>query len=38
MKVDHVDVMLCHDIEFVDMNQIIDETLPPCARRSSRGR
>src|SRR5438270_5723136 len=24
MKVDHLDIMLCHDIEFVDMNQIVD--------------
>src|SRR5947209_1914582 len=28
MKVDHLDIMLCHDIEFVNMQQIIDETLP----------
>jgi aryl-alcohol dehydrogenase-like predicted oxidoreductase len=28
MHVDHLDVILCHDIEFVDMNQIIQETLP----------
>src|SRR5437660_11904574 len=28
MKVDHVDIMLCHDIEFVDMRQIVEETLP----------
>src|SRR6187200_996189 len=25
MKTDHLDVILCHDIEFVDMNEIIDE-------------
>lgn len=28
MKVDHIDLMVCHDIEFVDMQQVIDETLP----------
>ena len=28
MKVEHLDVVLCHDIEFVDMRQIVDETLP----------
>ena len=28
MGVDHLDIMLCHDIEFVDMSQIVDETLP----------
>jgi len=25
---DHVDIILCHDIEFVPMQQIVDETLP----------
>src|SRR5437016_11006201 len=25
---DHLDIILCHDIEFVDMRQIVDETLP----------
>ena len=28
MKVDHLDIVLCHDIEFVPMQQIVDETLP----------
>src|SRR5271154_7526208 len=28
LGVDHLDIMLCHDIEFVDMSQIINETLP----------
>src|SRR5260370_2797095 len=28
MGVDHLDVILCHDIEFVDMAQIVQETLP----------
>src|SRR3954449_12351547 len=27
MGVEYLDIMLCHDIEFVDMRQIIDETL-----------
>jgi L-galactose dehydrogenase len=25
---DHLDIVLCHDIEFVPMEQIVDETLP----------
>ncbi|MGI9177233.1 MAG: aldo/keto reductase [Pirellulales bacterium] len=25
---DHLDIMLCHDIEFVPLEQIVDETLP----------
>jgi aryl-alcohol dehydrogenase-like predicted oxidoreductase len=28
MGVDYLDVVLCHDIEFVDMSQIVNETLP----------
>src|SRR5262249_55918878 len=28
MRLDHLDIILCHDIEFVDMAQIVDETLP----------
>ncbi|HXE54620.1 MAG TPA: aldo/keto reductase, partial [Tepidisphaeraceae bacterium] len=26
MGTDHLDIILCHDIEFVDMNQIVNET------------
>src|SRR6185295_194757 len=28
LGVEYFDVMLCHDIEFVDMAQIVEETLP----------
>ncbi len=28
MGVDHLDIILCHDIEFVEMSQIVEETLP----------
>src|SRR5262249_35198558 len=28
MGVEHIDIILCHDIEFVDMQQVVDETLP----------
>ncbi len=37
MKVDHIDIMFCHDIEFVDMQQIVDETLPALRREQERG-
>ncbi|SFI27444.1 aldo/keto reductase [Planctomicrobium piriforme] len=37
MKVDHIDIMLCHDIEFVDMQQIVDETLPALRKEQERG-
>src|SRR3954465_16013693 len=28
MGVDYLDIILCHDIEFVDLTQIVEETLP----------
>lgn len=28
MKTDHLDFILCHDIEFVDMRQVVEETIP----------
>src|SRR3954469_2896559 len=38
MKVDHLDVILCHDIEFVDMRQIVDETLPALRKAQQQGK
>jgi L-galactose dehydrogenase len=38
MGVDHLDIVLCHDIEFVDMRQIIDETLPALRRIQEQGK
>lgn len=38
MGVDHLDIMLCHDIEFVDMQQIVDETLPALRRVQQQGK
>lgn len=38
MKVDHLDVVLCHDIEFVDMQQILDETLPALRKLQKQGK
>jgi len=35
---DHLDVMLCHDIEFVPLQQIIDETLPALRRIQQAGK
>src|SRR5438270_12255458 len=28
LGVQHLDIILCHDIEFVDMSQVVTETLP----------
>jgi L-galactose dehydrogenase len=38
MGVDHFDVMLCHDIEFVDMTQIVEETLPALRKLQDQGK
>jgi aryl-alcohol dehydrogenase-like predicted oxidoreductase len=38
MKTDHLDVILCHDIEFVDINQIVDETLPALRKAQQQGK
>lgn len=38
MGVDHLDVVLCHDIEFVDMVPILEETLPAIRRLQAQGK
>lgn len=35
---DHLDIVLCHDIEFVPMQQIVDETLPALRRVQQAGK
>jgi aryl-alcohol dehydrogenase-like predicted oxidoreductase len=34
----HLDIILCHDIEFVPMQQIVDETLPALRRTQQQGK
>ena len=34
----HLDIVLCHDIEFVPLKQIIDETLPALRRSVAQGK
>ena len=38
MGTDHVDLMLCHDIEFVEMQQIVDETIPALRKAQQAGK
>ena len=38
LGVDHFDICLCHDIEFVDMPQIVDETLPALRKVQKQGK
>ncbi len=35
---DHLDIMLCHDIEFVEMSQIVNETLPALRKIKEQGK
>jgi len=38
MGVSHLDIILCHDIEFVEMSQIVEETLPALRRLQKQGK
>src|SRR3954467_8556503 len=38
LKTDHLDIVLCHDIEFVKMQQIVDETIPALRNAQQAGK
>jgi aryl-alcohol dehydrogenase-like predicted oxidoreductase len=38
MRVEYLDIALCHDIEFVDMQQIVAETLPALRNEVEKGK
>lgn len=38
LGLDHLDICLCHDIEFVEMQQIVDETLPALRKVRDQGK
>jgi len=38
MRVEYLDIVLCHDIEFVEMQQIVDETLPALRKARDAGK
>lgn len=38
MRVEHLDMIVCHDIEFVDIRQIIEETLPTLRKIQQSGK
>ncbi len=38
LGVDYIDLLQCHDIEFADVNQIVDETLPALLKLRAAGR
>src|SRR5881409_3822736 len=35
---DHLDIVLCHDIEFVEMQPVVDETLPALRKLQQEGK
>ena len=35
---DHLDIVLCHDIEFVELGQIVEETLPALRKIQQQGK
>lgn len=38
LGVEHIDLLQCHDIEFADLDQIVNETLPALVRLREQGR
>ena len=38
MRVEHLDIVFCHDIEFVDLDQIVEETLPALQKQVEKGK
>lgn len=38
LRTDHLDIVLCHDIEFVPLTQIIEETIPAVRKAQEAGK
>jgi len=38
LGVEYLDIMLCHDLEFVEMSQIVEETLPALRKQQQLGK
>jgi L-galactose dehydrogenase len=38
LRVEYVDVVLCHDVEFGDLSQVVQETIPALRRVQERGK
>ncbi len=37
LGIDHIDLIQCHDIEFADHDQIVNETLPTLQKLKEQG-
>ena len=38
MQVEYIDMVFCHDIEYGDLNQVVEETLPALRRQVDKGK
>lgn len=38
MQLDHLDIVFCHDIEFVDLDIVVNETLPALRKEVEKGK
>ena len=38
MRQDHLDIVLCHDLEYVEMSQIVNETIPALRKQVEKGK
>jgi L-galactose dehydrogenase len=38
LRTDHLDIIICHDIEFIPLNQIIEETIPALRKIQQSGK
>ena len=38
LRTDHLDIVLCHDVEFVPMQQVVDETIPALEKIRAAGK
>jgi len=38
MQIDHIDIMFCHDIEFVGLDQVVNETIPALREQVAKGK
>ena len=38
MQLEHLDIVFCHDIEFVDLDQVVNETIPALKKEVEKGK
>lgn len=38
MRLEHLDIVFCHDIEFVELDQIVEETIPALLKEVDKGK